>query len=100
MVRDFLLKTIIQRLKNLFLVIGMAIIILIALMSLYAQAADVNVYAEGIYTDDYPKVDIYADINAKSILSFGVKLTYFQGLLLYMDMKRESGMYAYKRVKN
>ena len=43
-------------------------------------AADVDVYAEGAYTDSDLVVYIYADINAGPILSFGVKVNYPAGL--------------------
>ena len=39
-------------------------------------AADVDVYAEGAYTENDLAVYIYADINGPKILSSGVKLTY------------------------
>ena len=45
------------------------------IMALPGWAADVDVYAEGAYTDDDFAVYIYADI-ADPILSAGVKLTY------------------------
>jgi hypothetical protein len=58
---------------------GMAAIIcsaVIAASSHTALAADVNVYAEGAYTDTNLVVYIYADITGDPLVSAGVKLSY------------------------
>ncbi len=52
------------------------LIVLTAFTPLSAWSADVDVYAEGAYTESILDVYIYADINIDSILSFGVRLTY------------------------
>lgn len=58
------------------LVAGMVSIAVVAASSLTASAADVDVYAEGAYTDTNLVVYLYADINADPLVSAGVQLTY------------------------
>ncbi len=52
------------------------LIFLTAFAPLDAWPADVDVYAEGAYTESILDVYVYADINIDRILSFGVRLTY------------------------
>lgn len=52
------------------------LIFLLAFTPVDAWSADVDVYAEGAYTESILDVYIYADINIDRILSFGVRLTY------------------------
>lgn len=60
--------------RKLAIVIGLLAVFL--LVAGQALAADVDVYAEGAYTNSDLVVYIYADINTTDILSFGVKLNY------------------------
>ncbi len=53
-------------------------------------AADVDVYAEGAYTDTDLVLYIYADINSEAILSFGVKVNYPAGLTFNSATKNEA----------
>ena len=57
-------------------IIGLLVFVVSALISVNSFAADVDVYAEGAYTETDLAVYIYADINSLNILSAGVKLTY------------------------
>jgi len=57
-------------------IIGLLVFVVGALISVNSFAADVDVYAEGAYTETDLAVYIYADINNLNILSAGVKLTY------------------------
>jgi len=56
--------------------VGAICLVLAMLMSTNALGADVDVYAEGAYTESDLVVYLYADINTTSVLSCGVKLTY------------------------
>ena len=58
------------------LVIMIGLLAVFLLVAGQALAEDVDVYAEGAYTDSDLAVYIYADINTTDILSFGVKLNY------------------------
>lgn len=58
------------------LIIGLLVFVMGALIPVNSFAADVDVYAEGAYTETDFAVYIYADINGPNILSAGVKLTY------------------------
>jgi len=58
------------------LIIGLLVFVASALIPVNSFAADVDVYAEGAYTESDLVVYIYADINGPNILSAGVKLTY------------------------
>jgi hypothetical protein len=58
-----------------FLITG-AVSTVVAASSCPALAADVDVYAEGAYTDTNLVVYIYADMNADPLVSAGVQLTY------------------------
>ena len=59
----------------------MAMFLALAVSAPSLWAADVDVYAEGAYTDSNLEVFIYADINGEAILSQGVKLTYDDSIL-------------------
>jgi len=59
-----------------FLLIGILVFAICALMPITSFAADVDVYAEGAYEDNNLDLYVYADINADPILSFGFKLTW------------------------
>ncbi len=76
------------------------------LCSSLGMAAEVDVYAEGAYTETHFAVHIYADINGPAILSYGVKLTYDPAELAviratkndavwYLGDGTPSGNYAY-----
>ncbi|PID40323.1 MAG: hypothetical protein CR984_03775 [Proteobacteria bacterium] len=69
------------------LAIGMAFV------PMAAYSADVDVYAEGAYTDTDLVIYLYADINAEPILSFGVKVDYPAGLTLTGATKNEAVWY-------
>jgi hypothetical protein len=56
--------------------------------------ADVDVYAEGAYTDTELVVYLYADINVGSILSFGVKVNYPAGLT-YTDFTKNDAVWYF-----
>lgn len=56
--------------------IGAAVLMFALFSAQNSFSADVDVYAEGAYTDTDLVVYLYADINAENILSCGVKLTY------------------------
>ena len=58
-----------------------------------AVAADVDVYAEGAYTDSDLVLYIYADIANEPILSFGVKVAYPSTLTYSGAAKNESVWY-------
>ena len=59
------------------LIIGLFVFVVGALMPVNSLAADVDVYAEGAYTENDLVVYIYADINGSTELrSTGIKLTY------------------------
>ncbi|MCP4689614.1 MAG: hypothetical protein GY859_16290 [Desulfobacterales bacterium] len=65
------------------------LIFLTAFAPVYAWSADVDVYAEGAYTESILDVYVYADINIDSILSFGVKLTYDPGELAVLSAEKD-----------
>ncbi len=65
------------------------LIFLIAVTPLDGWSADVDVYAEGAYTESILDVYIYADINIDSILSFGVRLTYDPGELAVLSAEKD-----------
>lgn len=56
--------------------------------ALTASAADVNVYAEGAYTDTELVVAIYADISPTPLVSAGVQLTYDNSKLALTSAER------------
>ncbi|MCD6185392.1 MAG: hypothetical protein J7K84_06340 [Deltaproteobacteria bacterium] len=62
--------------SRILLIIGLLVFVMGALIPVNSFAADVDVYAEGAYTETGFAVYIYADINGPNILSAGVKLTY------------------------
>jgi hypothetical protein len=62
--------------KTTFGIAGILSSAVIAASSITAMAADVDVYAEGAYTDTDLVVYIYADISSAPLVSAGVKLTY------------------------
>jgi hypothetical protein len=57
-------------------------------------AADVDVYAEGAYTDTDLVIYLYADINVGPILSFGVRVNYPTGLT-YSDFTKNDGVWYF-----
>ncbi len=65
-----------KKFKKIFLLIELAIVILIATTPLNSFAADIDVYAEGFFTDNTLEVNLYADCNTNNLISFGVKLLY------------------------
>lgn len=65
-------------------------IVFILLTPFNLLAADVDVYAEGAYTETDLVLYIYADINSESILSFGVKVEYPAGLTFGSATKNEA----------
>jgi len=62
--------------KSKCVVAGVLSIAVVAASSLTVLAADVDVYAEGAYTDTNLVVYIYVDMNAAPLVSAGVQLTY------------------------
>jgi len=64
------------RKKNKSFLAGLVSIAIVAASNLTATAANVDVYAEGAYTDTKLDVYIYADMNAAPLVSAGVQLTY------------------------
>ncbi len=52
------------------------LIMMFLLIPVCLIAADVDIFAEGAYTDTLLDVYIYADINTTNLLSYGIKLTY------------------------
>jgi len=64
------------RKKNKSFLAGLVSIAIVAASNLMAMAANVDVYAEGAYTDTKLDVYIYADINVAPLVSAGVQLTY------------------------
>jgi len=60
----------------------------IAASGITAMAADVDVYAEGAYTDTDLVVYIYADINAAPLVSAGVKLVYDNSKLTFASAQK------------
>jgi len=56
--------------------VGAICLVLAISMSTNALGADVDVYAEGAYTESDLVVYLYADINTSPVLSCGVNLTY------------------------
>lgn len=70
-----------------------AILVCAAAMPLTSFAADVDVYAEGAYTDTQLDIYIYADINTSPILSFGVRVNYPAGLTFASAAKNETVWY-------
>lgn len=53
-------------------------------------SADVNLYAEGAYTETELDVYIYADITAPGVVSYGVKLTYPESELVLVDVLKNN----------
>jgi hypothetical protein len=76
--------------KRMGLIFALAVMTCCALIPTASFAADVDVYAEGAYTDTDLVVYIYADINAGPILSFGVKVNYPAGLTFSSATKNEA----------
>lgn len=70
-----------------------AVIISYALLHTAAFAADVDVYAEGAFTDTDLVVYVYADINTGPILSFGVKVNYPDDLTFSSATKNDAIWY-------
>lgn len=64
--------------------------VFILLIPFNVFAADVDVYAEGAYTDTDLVLYIYADINSGPILSFGINIGYPAGLTFQSATKNES----------
>jgi len=56
-------------------------------------AADVDVYAEGAYTDTDLVVYIYADINTTNIVSFGVRLFYDSSKLTVASAQKNEAVW-------
>ena len=73
----------------------MCTVLLVCLVSMPGSVlgADVDVYAEGAYTDTDLVVYIYADIASEPILSFGVKVEYPSTLTYSGATKNESVWY-------
>lgn len=71
----------------------LAVCLGLALTPLPGYSADVDVYAEGAYTDTDLVLYIYADINPGPILSFGVKVNYPTGLAFVSATKNEAVWY-------
>lgn len=69
------------------IVLGFLVIFSISFNSF---AADVDVYAEGAYTDTNLVIYIYADVNTMPILSFGIRIEYPLGLTFTNATKNES----------
>lgn len=80
-------------LKGRGLIFVYAVIIYYALLNTAAFAADVDVYAEGAFTDTDLVVYVYANINAGPILSFGVKVNYPDGLTFSSASKNDAAWY-------
>jgi hypothetical protein len=79
--------------KGQHLILGIAAWLCLAMIPVATLAADVDVYAEGAYTDTNLVISIYADINAGPILSFGVKVNYPAGLTYSSATKNEAAWY-------
>lgn len=74
------------------IVVGIAALIFCALIPATSFGADVDVYAEGAYTDTDLVLYIYADIT-QPILSFGVKVNYPENLTYSSATKNEDVWY-------
>jgi hypothetical protein len=75
------------------LVVVLAVCLGFAFTPLPGYSADVDVYAEGAYTNTDLVLYIYADINSGPILSFGVKVNYPSELTFASATKNESLWY-------
>jgi hypothetical protein len=74
------------------IIVGIAALIFCALIPATSFGADVDVYAEGAYTDTDLVLYIYADIT-QPILSFGVKVNYPGNLTYSSATKNEDVWY-------
>jgi hypothetical protein len=81
-----------QRLKHMMFIIWIVLLGL-GLTAAVGQAADVDVFVEGAFTDTTLDVYLYADINGPNLLSFGVKLTYSSPLSVTSAEKNENDWY-------
>jgi len=80
--------------ENKYFIAGMVSMAVVAVSNLTALAADVDVYAEGAYTDTKLDVYLYADMNADPLVSAGVQLTYDPAkLTLTSAVKNETDWY-------
>lgn len=80
--------------KTTFGIAGILSSAVIAASGITAMAADVDVYAEGAYTDTDLVIYIYADINSDPLVSAGVQLTYDNSkLTLTSAEKNETDWY-------
>lgn len=70
------------------LVAGVVSMAVVAASSLTALAANVDVYAEGAYTDTKLDVYIYADVNAEPLVSAGVRLNYDNTKLTFVSAEK------------
>ena len=85
--------------NNLFNRIQLHLLLIVALSIAFfsvpaaSHAADIDVYAEGAYTETDLVIYIYADINAGPILSFGVSIEYPADLTFSAATKNEDVWY-------
>lgn len=84
-----------KRLKIMFWFIGWVVIIIAYLTPLNSIAADVDVYAEGTYTDNDGVAYIFADINTGDILSFGVKVLYNPTDIVITDATKNEAVWYF-----
>ncbi|MGD9365817.1 MAG: dockerin type I domain-containing protein [Desulfobacteraceae bacterium] len=75
------------------LILCIALIICSAVIPASTLAAEVNVYAEGAYTETDLVLHIYADITSGAILSFGVKVTYPATELTYSSATKNEAVW-------
>jgi len=74
--------------KKMYLAAGLLAIAAVGASGGSVSAADVDVYAEGAYTDTKLDVYIYADMNAEPLVSAGVRLTYDNTKLTFVSAEK------------
>jgi hypothetical protein len=79
-----------RKLQRLILAMAAFLLIIMVMIPATSIAGDVDVHAEGAYTDNDLVLHIYADINAEPILSFGVKVDYPPELTYASATKNEA----------
>ncbi|TNF95943.1 MAG: hypothetical protein EP297_11230 [Gammaproteobacteria bacterium] len=73
--------------------IGLLVLVLTGLIPGGSLAADVDVYAEGTYTESDLVLHIYADINGPNILSYGVKVVYSPSELTVISAEKNEDVW-------
>jgi hypothetical protein len=77
------------------LIMCLAALLFFAFLSGSLQAADVDVTAEGIFTSQEFEVCVFADINDKPLISFGVLVSYDDAILSVNDATKAENVWYF-----